>query len=418
MRQKQRDKKLLILGGNSTEIEIIIAAKKMGIYTIVTDYNTNWKYAPAKYEADEVWNIDWTDLELLVQKCKEHKIDGIMAGFSEKRVSAAHKLSSLTGLPFYTNGVDLNIIFDKINFKEKCIENNIKVPKSYDYSDEIDFPVIVKPADSGGSQGITICYTNKELEKAYQLAMNFSNNKRILIEEYIVADEVMIYYIVHDGNITLSAMCDRVMKRFDENITQLPTAYYFPSKYLSLFMEKSDEKFKNLIKRLGIKNGLIAFQSFSDGKEFIPFDPTYRLDGTLSYHLTEYINDINVLEMLINYSLTGNMGLKEHIIKQNNPKFNKIGFQLPILLTKGTVTSIIGLDQIMDLENVIYIQNKVSVGDVYEKVADFSQIAVRIFMVFDNEMLLTETINKIYSILDFLDEKGKSMMIGKYKFER
>lgn len=40
--------KLLILGGNPTEIEIVERAKKLGLYTIVTDNHTDWKLSPAK----------------------------------------------------------------------------------------------------------------------------------------------------------------------------------------------------------------------------------------------------------------------------------------------------------------------------------------------------------------------------------
>ena len=39
--------KLLILGGNPTEIEIVERAKKLGLYTIVTDNHTDWKLSPA-----------------------------------------------------------------------------------------------------------------------------------------------------------------------------------------------------------------------------------------------------------------------------------------------------------------------------------------------------------------------------------
>ena len=45
-------KKLLILGGSAYMVDSVLAAKKMGIYTIVTDWHELEK-SPAKQIADE-----------------------------------------------------------------------------------------------------------------------------------------------------------------------------------------------------------------------------------------------------------------------------------------------------------------------------------------------------------------------------
>ena len=41
-------RKLLIIGADYFEIEIVNAAKEMGYYTVVTDNRLNWDNAPAK----------------------------------------------------------------------------------------------------------------------------------------------------------------------------------------------------------------------------------------------------------------------------------------------------------------------------------------------------------------------------------
>lgn len=408
-----RGKKLLILGAYSTEIEIINAARKMGIYTIVTDNHTDWTQAPAKYVADEAWDISWSDTYALTEMCRDHNVDGCMAGFSEKRIQCAKDLCSTMGYTFYADGADLATICDKLKFKDACIKSGVTVPKAYEYDDNIVYPVIVKPADNAGSRGITICHTKAELDEAYQQAMRNSDSGRILIEQYITADEVMVYYTVHNGQCTLSAMCDRIMQKFDRRITQLPIGYYYPSKHLSSFTQNCDAKFRKLIKNLGIRNGTIAFQSFALKDDFIPFDPTYRLDGTMTYHLTEHLNSSNVLKMMIRYSLTGNMGDDTEIIRIEKPDINKIGFQLPILLTQGKISSIVGMDEIAAMESVFFIHTGMQIGDVCDKYADFSQIFCRIHVCVDNENQLVEAIETIYNTVDVLDENGMSMVIGR-----
>lgn len=409
-------KKLLILGGYQTEIEIINEAKRLGVYTIVTDNHTNWSEAPAKLVADEAWDISWSDIDKLFEKCKETNVDGCIAGFSEKRVFYAQRLSNRLGTPFYGDGAKLGSLFDKNKFKDACISCGVTVPKEYRYDDKIDYPVIVKPTDNGGSRGITICYSKSELEEAYEKAKSFSDARKAIIEEYICADEVMLYFTVCDGNVELSAMCDRYMERFFDKITQLPVAYYYPSKHLKYVNKEIKDKFKKLIDYFSIKNGLIAFQSFVRDGDIIPFDPTYRLDGTMSYHIVEEVNGNNILSQLINYSLTGTMQIKHGI--QENPIFNKIGFQIPILLKKGIISQISGMDKLLQNDNILHIFQMYKTGDEMYHEADFSQIFCRIFICVENKSQVNEIVNFIYSNLCIFNENGEDMIIGRFDCSR
>ena len=62
-------KKLLILGGNASHKKVVEAAKKMGVYTIVTDYLSPLE-SSAKQSADEYWMISYGDIETVTQKCR------------------------------------------------------------------------------------------------------------------------------------------------------------------------------------------------------------------------------------------------------------------------------------------------------------------------------------------------------------
>lgn len=49
-------KKLLVLGGNRLPCDIVYIAKKMGLYAIVTDWNSP-EASPTKLIADDSWNM-------------------------------------------------------------------------------------------------------------------------------------------------------------------------------------------------------------------------------------------------------------------------------------------------------------------------------------------------------------------------
>ena len=97
-------KKLLILGCTVSEFQIIDAAREMGVYTIVTDNHVDWTQAPAKYRADEAWDISWSDIPALKERAIASGVDGVMAGYSERRIEYAIKLSRELNKPFYADG--------------------------------------------------------------------------------------------------------------------------------------------------------------------------------------------------------------------------------------------------------------------------------------------------------------------------
>ena len=158
-------KKILIISSDSNDISFVKAAKELGVYTICCDRYTDWKKSPAKAYADESWNIDYSDIETVVKKCKERKIDGVIAGYSEERVLAACRIAKKIGTPFYTTEDQIEITRNKRRFKELCNQYNISTPKEFCKSlpmtekeiEDIKYPVIVKPSDNGGRKGISVC---------------------------------------------------------------------------------------------------------------------------------------------------------------------------------------------------------------------------------------------------------------------
>lgn len=77
-------KKILILGGTAQQIKLVEAAKKMGVYTIVTDYLVD---SPAKKVADEAWMLNIKDVDQIVERCKQEQVNAFAVKF--KGVSSA-----------------------------------------------------------------------------------------------------------------------------------------------------------------------------------------------------------------------------------------------------------------------------------------------------------------------------------------
>ena len=416
-----KGKRLLILGATAVEIEILNEAKKLGVYTIVTDNHTDWSLAPAKYVADEAYNISWSDMDALEKICRERNVDGCLAGYSERRVECLTELCKRLGFYCYTEGADLDVIFSKDKFRKACIDAGVPATCAYSLNDEnIRFPVIVKPVDNAGSRGVSVCKDRDELEKAYENACNSSVSKTAMIEEFLDGDdpryEPVFFYTIHNGTATLSNSLDRIMVDFGFGGGMIKQAVgnVYPSKYLDGFIEKQDKQFRELFSSLGMKNGYALMQGKMKNGYFVPVDLGYRLEGSLSFHYSDFINGMNVIQMMIRYALTGTMGDDRLIAEKDDPRFAKTGVTITLLATKGKIASISGLDEISREKCVIYVSQKMSVGTVCKLPADYSQVFGRIYMCSDDKQELIRTIDKVYSTVKVLDENGNNMLIGRY----
>ena len=93
-------KKLLILGGAFQHCKLVRAAQSLGLHVVVTD-NLPILDSPAKKIADEAWQINIYDVDLIVEKCRENNIDGVISGWLDPCQRPYVQICEKLGLPSY-----------------------------------------------------------------------------------------------------------------------------------------------------------------------------------------------------------------------------------------------------------------------------------------------------------------------------
>ncbi len=406
-------KKLLIMGANPETVSLILKAKEMGYFTIVTDNNPD---AYAKKFADMAINIDGVDVEGLVEFAKAEKVDGVLVGVTEALLPAYCEVCDRLNMPCYATQDKFEIMTRKDLFKKKCIEYGVPTIKEYSMDDiqSIEYPVIVKPVDSCGSKGITVCHSKQQLEKAIEYALSFSGVKDCLIEEYMTGEEVISYYVMQDSNPIFVGMCDRYTHKESSQKVQLPTSYIYPSKHIDSYIRHSDGAIKQMIKGLGLDNGSIFFQCFVDKNGIVrTYEPGYRLNGAQEHMIVSKVSGIDAKQMYINLALTGKVS-EYDLEKMSNPKPEKISCKLSPLVKTGHIADIIGLDEIRKLRDVVSVNPSYNAGDTVTGEGTLKQIVCRFFIVSENKEDLIATIEKIYELLRVIDDEGNDMLIGRF----
>lgn len=407
-------KRILFLGAHALTVHLINKAKEMGVYTIVTDYV---KDAPAKMYADEAYDISTLDIDALVELAREKNVDGVFTGYVDINLAPCRMVCERLGLPFYATLDQLDATMNKVNFKKNCRKHGITVvddvPAEYldGKYDKVNYPVIVKPADSYSSKGISVCFNKEEMQTALDKAMEFSTCKQIVAEQYLDAEDVYLYFTIQNGYLSLSAMADRLLNDEQYGCAPQPVGYFFPSKYIDLYFDKVHDKLQTMMTDLGIENGSFFMQGFVVDNNIVFFEMGLRLSGGAGYLQIAKQNQIDQVEMHLRYALSGKFDgwdLKEY----DNPRFAKPACVLVVLLKDGKVGNIKGLEKIRNNENVHNILQFKKVGDVLNARGTLNQVFARIYLIGNDEQDLKQTISFVKKNLVITDEQNQNMILN------
>ncbi len=400
-------KRLMVLGGTISTYDVIKTAQKMGAYVLAVDY---LEKGIAKNIADETALVSTTDFEKLEELIKNKKIDGVFTGASEFNIRNMIQLCNRCHLPVYSTLEQWDLFSNKQTFKDICRKFGVPVVPEYSIENkqEIEYPVIVKPVDSFSGHGIHICNNEKELNQAVNDAKEWSKSGKAIIEKYVQGDNVEVYYLVQDGNVMLLTAADRYTNK-NQNGSPVPTAFYHPSKHLKEYLGETHLRVCNMFKDLNVKNGVFFMESFLEKGEIMFYEMGFRLNATMEYHFVEHFNRFSPLKMMIRYALTGDMG--DEVSNLNNPEFHGKGCEIALLLKRGTIDKITGMEEIQKLPFVLHTIQFYHVGDTIESTGSLDQHFARIKVVADDEISLSERIETIYSKISVCDRNEKEMII-------
>lgn len=412
-----KGKKLLILGGTLISCEIVKHAKKLGVHTVVADYNDISK-SPAKQIADEAFLVSATDIDAVVDLIKKEKIDGVLVGFNDMLLPYYAQICEKSGLPCYGNKEQFELFINKEKYKQLCRKYGVPTVKEYKINSNnleleaslVEYPVLVKPVDSSGSRGISICYNKEELKLAYKKALMFSKDEKVLVEQYLTGKEVTVFMVFQDGNYYLSGIGNRHMKPSDNGILPLPVGYTFPSIYTKSYIENILPNVKKMLKAVGIKNGMMFMQCKIENETVVVYDIGFRLTGSLEYRIFEMLSGYNPMNYMINFALTGHMA--DYDISLKVDPYKGYGFNVSIISEPGIISRIQGIEYIEGLEQVsgaiiAHQAGEVITEDMYGLL---SQITVRVLGAAKNFEELVNTIDVIRNKINVEKTDGTSLI--------
>ena len=410
-------KKLLILSGVEINKIFVEAAKELGIYTIVTDYDPD---SPAKAFADEAIDISLLDPEGLIEYCKENNVDSVANFTNTLSTETQFKVAEAIGCPTFGNEEQLACLTEKVEFKKICQKYGVDTIPEYTEEEviagDIKYPIIIKPDVNSGSKGATICYNHEEALKGIEIAKDNTLNDKIIIEQYLTGlPDFMVFYYFIDGEAYVIGSGDRILGREEDGLQRQCICGVCPSVYQDLFIEKADEQCKKMFKEIGIENGPVFLQGLVDGDKFRFYDPGIRFCGGGLYEMVHKdVTGADIIKASVEYCVYGKTSIDTELLSDS---YNMNGKTLTVLMSNlkpGTVGKIEGLDEIREFEEVVDIFQFKEVGDTVEQTGDITQRLCDFILCLDNDKTkINEIIQKIQSIVVCEDSNGEDMLISK-----
>lgn len=397
-------KKLLVLGGKPIgSTDIVTVARKEGLHTVVADYLAA-EESPAKQIADEQWDVSIADVDLVASMARDAKVDGVIAGVHEFCIRKGIQVCEALHLPSWCTLQQWDNCSNKKLFKALCCENGIDVARTYRLDQEnIDYPVIVKPADSDGSRGFSICRNKQDLEAGVKNALQFSDD--YLIEEYMQCDACLIHYTAVNGEILFSGISDKYSRQL-ENGSMVMALQLFPSRDEQRYLETVNEKAIRMFENLGIQNGPIWIEAFNDGKRFVFNEMALRLGGSMTNYPVRYYTGIDQLELIVDAAV--NEPYKGAISQYCSHKDKYCIF--PIHVKPGKMTKVVGKEA---LEQRSFMQAIVPVhyvGDEIQHWGTAQQVCFYVHFTYRDREDFFKNLNTIKQELHVYDENGNEQL--------
>jgi biotin carboxylase len=205
--------KIAVIGANEPLIPFFRQAKALGYEVIGIAIE---KGAVCKKYCDRFYPISFADKDQVVEVCRKEKVDGIISFSLESALPTISYVAAKLGL-VSNSEESIKLTQSKFAQRQALEKAGIPVPKYYLIENASDlektqfrYPVIVKPVDSGGSQGICKVERPEELGKAYKYAIDYSRTSKAIIEEFVDGREFSVEYISHQGMHYFLQITDKV----------------------------------------------------------------------------------------------------------------------------------------------------------------------------------------------------------------
>jgi biotin carboxylase len=363
---------VLFIGAGRHQRRAIAQAKAMGLRVVAVDRNPD---APGLAEADVAKVVDFSDPEKVLAATARHHVDGVLTVSADRAVPVVAAVAEARGLP----GIGVataHLMTNKIAQRRRLADAGVPQPRfaalrtvseTRRAADEVGFPAVLKPADSGGQRGVFRVESVDEIYAHLHEALVASPTEEAILEEYVEGTEMNGIVLARGGETIPLTLSDRL--RPPGIGFGVGWIHVYPATVYGTQLEESERIAQHTVHALGLRTGIAFPQLIAarDGRVVV-VECAARIPGGQMADLVRWAVGVDLVEVQIRMALGDE--LPDELVR---PRFSQplaIRFLTaePGPLPAGRVKRIGPLDKVLAFPGVVQADTYLTVGETIRPV--------------------------------------------------
>lgn len=300
-------KKILVLGGGADQIDLILDLKSRGYYTILVDYYTN---PVAQSYADRHIQASTLDKELVLEIAKQEKVENLITACTDQALLTVAYVAEKLNFKTQFSYEQARNVTNKLYMKQIMWNADIPTSKFVNIKDlsegvgDLQYPLMVKPADCNGSYGVRKVNTPEELSLFFDNAAQASRTGRVIVEEFKEGTEVGIDCYILNGKAHL-LMWGQVNKKKIGDSVLLIFQTFIPAS-LSEKAKQNIQMIADSIARVfNLNNTPLLLQTLINGDDVNVIEFAPRIGGASKHRTIKIKTGFDILHANVGSLLNG-----------------------------------------------------------------------------------------------------------------
>lgn len=313
--------KALVVAGGVPQVALIQKLRERNVETVLVDGSSSPVALPYP---DKFYCVNTFDTEAVKEIAIKENVDFLITVCADQVLLVVAQISEQLGLPWYIDYKTAKLVSNKELMKKVFVENDIPTSKyvvmsefDIEKTQQLQYPLIVKPVDAYSSKGVKKVQNEKELITAFKEAKNISRSKNVIVEEFFEGTEISVDIFVEDGIAQMLLISNSDKVKDDEHFVIFRGKY--PVQLSDTVKEEIAVISQKIADAFGIKNAPMLVQMLSDGERITVLEFCARTGGAMKWLLIQHSSGVDVIEGVIDLT----MGVKPNI-KVASPENNYV----------------------------------------------------------------------------------------------
>ncbi|WP_262003469.1 ATP-grasp domain-containing protein [Microbacterium sp. Mcb102] len=207
--------RLLIIGASALQVPAIERARELGYQVAVADRDPE---APGVALASAFYEVSTIDEDGVTAAARDFAPHGIITIGTDMPMRALAAAAEALGLRGPSRRAVYNAT-DKGAMAEALRAARVALPWTEVVTSVAEMravtagrphPLIMKPADSSGSRGVTLVESEEGMDSAFEYALSSSRSGRVIVQEYMRGPEVSVEGLCFGDERTIVAITDKI----------------------------------------------------------------------------------------------------------------------------------------------------------------------------------------------------------------